>query len=132
MAYLGRIPAVGSFEKLDSIRGLQDGVRTTFPLTVSGQQYTPDGVSQLMVVKNGVTLEPGEGFSVGGSSITITPVLQSNDNVWILTYGQAKFTGVPSAGTVTADKIANSSIEYDKLSGDTVATIIGNIITFGI
>jgi hypothetical protein len=132
MAYLGRIPAVGSFEKLDSIRGLQDGVRTTFPLTVSGQQYTPDGVSQLMVVKNGVTLEPGEGFSVGGSSITITPVLQSNDNVWILTYGQAKFTGVPSAGTVTSDKIAPSSIEYDKLSGDTVATIIGNIITFGI
>jgi hypothetical protein len=132
MAYLGRIPAVGSFEKLDSIRGLQDGVRTTFPLTISGQQYTPDGVSQLMVVKNGVTLEPGEGFSVGGSSITITPVLQSNDNVWILTYGQAKFTGVPSAGTVTTDKIAPSSIEYDKLSGDTVATIIGNIITFGI
>ena len=132
MAYLGRIPAVGSFEKLDSIRGLQDGVRTTFPLTISNQQYTPDGVSQLMVVKNGVTLEPGEGFSVGGSSITITPVLQSNDNVWILTYGQAKFTGVPSAGTVTSDKIAPSSIEYDKLSGDTVATIIGNIITFGI
>jgi hypothetical protein len=132
MAYLGKIPAVGSFEKLDSIRGLQNGVRTTFPLTISNQQYTPEGVSQLMVVKNGVTLEPGEGFSVGGSSITITPVLEANDNVWILTYGQAKFTGVPSAGTVTADKIANNSIEYDKLSGDTVATIIGNIITFGI
>jgi hypothetical protein len=132
MAYLGRIPSVGSFEKLDSIRGLQDGVRTSFPLKISNQQYTPEGSSQLMVVKNGVTLEPGEGFSVVGSSITITPVLESNDNVWILTYGQAKFTGVPSAGTVTSDKIANNSIEYDKLSGDTVATIIGNIITFGI
>jgi hypothetical protein len=132
MAYLGTVPAVGSFEKIDSIFGLQDGIRTTFPLTISNRPYTPEGVSQLMVVKNGVTLEPGEGFSVGGSSITITPVLQSNDYVWILTFGQAKFTGVPSAGTVTTDKIADSSIEYDKLSGDTVATIIGNIITFGI
>jgi hypothetical protein len=132
MSYLGKEPAIGTFQKLDSIRGLQNGVRTAFPLTISDAPYTPDSVNQLMVVKNGDVLEPGEGFSVNGTNITITPELESNDIVWILTYGQARFTGVPSAGTVTSDKIANSSIEYDKLSGDTVATIIGNIITFGI
>jgi hypothetical protein len=132
MAYLGKEPSVGSFQKLDSIRGLQNGVRTAFPLTISDISYTPDSVNQLMVVKNGDVLEPGEGFSVNGTNITITPVLEANDIVWILTYGQARFTGVPSAGTVTSDTIADASIEYDKLSGDTVATIIGNIITFGI
>lgn len=132
MAYLGKEPAIGSFQKLDSIRGLQDGARTAFPLTISDVSYTPDSANQLMVVKNGDVLEPGEGFSVNGTNITITPALEANDIVWILTYGQARFTGVPSAGTVTNEKIAAATIEYDKLSGDTVATIIGNIITFGI
>jgi hypothetical protein len=132
MAYLGKEPEVGTFQKLDSIRGLQDGERTAFPLTISDISYTPDSANQLMVVKNGDVLEPGEGFSVNGTNITITPALEANDIVWILTYGQARFTGVPSAGTVTNEKIAAATIGYDKLSGDTVATIIGNIITFGI
>jgi hypothetical protein len=132
MAYLGKEPAIGTFQKLDSIRGLQNGVRTAFPLTISDVSYTPDSANQLMVVKNGEVLEPGEDFSVNGTNITITPELESNDIVWILTYGQARFTGVPSAGTVTNEKIAAATIGYDKLSGDTVATIIGNIITFGI
>jgi hypothetical protein len=132
MAYLGKEPAIGSFEKIDSIRGLQDGARTAFPLTISGKSYTPDSANQLMVVKNGDVLEPGEDFSINGTNITITPALEANDIVWLITYGQARFTGVPSAGTVTSEKIAPASIGYDKLSGDTVATIIGNIITFGI
>ena len=132
MAYLGKEPAVGSFQKLDSIRGLQNGIRTAFPLTISDTSYTPENANQLMVVKNGDVLEPGEGFSVNGTNITITPAPQANDIIWILTYGQARFTGVPSAGTVTNGAIAPASIGYDKLSGDTVATIIGNIITFGI
>jgi hypothetical protein len=132
MAYLGKVPAIGSFQKLDSIRGLQNGERTAFPLTISDVAYTPDSPNQLMVVKNGDVLEPGEDFSINNTNITITPALEANDIVWILTYGQARFTGVPSAGTVTSEKIADASIEYDKLSGDTVATIIGNIITFGI
>jgi hypothetical protein len=132
MAYLGKIPVVGSFQKLDPIRGLQDGIRTAFPLTISQKAYTPDNANQLMVVKNGDVLEPGVDYSTNGVTLTISPAPQANDVIWILTHGQARFTGVPSAGTVTSDKIADASIEYDKLSGDTVATIIGNIITFGI
>jgi hypothetical protein len=132
MAYLGKSPEIGSFQKLDSIRGLQDGIRTAFPLTVSGTAYTPETATQLLVVKNGDVLEPGVDYSVNGVTLTISPAPESNDIIWILTHGQARFTGVPSAGTVTSEKIADKTIGYDKLSGDTVATIIGNIITFGI
>jgi hypothetical protein len=132
MAYLGKIPEVGSFQKLDSIRGLQNGTRTAFPMTISNNAYTPDNSNQIMVVKDGYVLEPGVDYSVNGTTLTISPAPEANDIVWILTHGQARFTGVPSAGTVTTDKIADASIEYDKLSNDTVATIIGNIITFGI
>ena len=132
MAYLGKTPSTASVQKLDSIRGLQNGIRTSFPLTISGVPLTADKAAQLMVVKNGVPLEPGAGFSVNGTNITITPALEANDITWMITYGQTRYTGVPSDGTITNDSIASTTIEYEKLSGDAVATIIGNIITFGI
>jgi hypothetical protein len=132
MSYLGREPAIGTFRKIDSIRGLQNGERTAFPINVSNHPDTPDNVTQWLVVKNGVALEPGEDFSVNGVIISIVPAPQSNDIIWIVSYGQPRFTGVPSDGTVTTEKIADAAVGYDKLSGDTISTIIGNIVTFGI
>jgi hypothetical protein len=132
MAYIGKSPSIGSFQKLDSIAGLQNGVTTAFQMKVSGQPYSPDTASQLLVVRDSTVLEPGTDYSINGTYITILPAPEEADNIWVLTFGQARYTGVPSDGTVTNDTIADSTIEYDKFSGDAVATIIGNIITFGI
>lgn len=132
MAYLGKVPEIGTITKLDSIAGLQNGVTTAFQLLVSNVPYTPDNAFQLLVIKDGSVLEPGTDYSVNGTYITITPAPESNETVWITTLGRARFTGVPSDGTITNEKIAASTIEYEKLSGDAIATILGNIITFGI
>lgn len=132
MAYIGQAPEIGTFKKIDAIDGLQDGIETQFPLRVNSVAYTPQTPLQLLVVKNGETLDPGEDFSVAGSNISFPDAPLANDNIFIVAYGTALFSGVPSDGTVTNAKIADATIEYDKLSGDAVGTIIGNIITFGI
>lgn len=132
MSYLGKQPAVGTFGKLDSIAGLQNGSTTSFQLKFSNQPFTPDNAEQLLVVHNGEVLEPGQDYSVNGTYITILPAPDSNDAIFIISLGHTHYTGVPSDGTVSSAKIADASIGYDKLSGDAIATMIGNIITFGI
>lgn len=132
MAYLGQAPVTGTFKKIDAIDGLQDGIETQFPLRVNNVAYTPETPLQLLVVKNGETLDPGQDFSVAGSNLSFPTAPASDDNIFIVAYGTALFSGVPSDGSITNAKIVDATIEYDKLSGDAVGTIIGNIITFGI
>lgn len=132
MAYIGQAPETGTFKKIDAIDGLQNNIRTIFPLRVNNVAYTPQTPLQLLVVKNGETLDPGEDFSVAGSNLSFPTAPLTTDNIFIVAYGTALFSGVPSDGTITNVKIVDASIEYDKLSGDAVGTIIGNIITFGI
>lgn len=132
MAYLGKTPVVGSFQKIDTIAGLQNGVRTSFPITVSGTPLTPESSNQLLLVKNGVALEPGVGFSVSNTNLNFPVAPASTDLIFVIVYGSALYTGIPSDGSISNNKLVDSTIEYDKLSGDAVSTIIGNIITFGI
>jgi hypothetical protein len=132
MAYLGKTPVVGTFQKIDTIAGLQNGIRTSFPITVSGTPLTPESSNQLLLIKNGVTLEPGVGFSVSNTNLNFPVAPAGTDNIFAIVYGSALYTGIPSAGSIGNDKLVDNTIGYDKLSGDTVSTIIGNIITFGI
>lgn len=132
MAYIGNSPSIATYKKLDSIAGEQDGIETNFSLTVNSVAYSPDSAVRLLVVKNGEVLDPGEDFSVAGSTLSFPEAPLSNDIIFIISLGEVAYTGVPSDGTVTNDKIATGTIAYDKLSSDTVGTIIGNIITYGI
>lgn len=132
MAYLGRTPAVGSFQKIDSIFGLQNNSRQTFPLLISSDPFTPESVFQIEVIKNGYVLEPGIEFSTSSTTISFPVAPTTTDNIWIMVYGTALFTGIPSADSITNEKIVDSTIGYNKLSGDAVGTIIGDILTFGI
>lgn len=132
MSYLGKTPVIGKFNKIDPITGFQNGVETEFVLRISDAPFTPETAYQMIVVKNGEILEPDVDFSVSSYNISfVTPPL-SNDAIFIIAFGQALFSGVPSAGTVDSEAIADASIGYDKLGRDAVSTILGNIITFGI
>jgi hypothetical protein len=132
MSYLGKSPSIGSFQKLDTIQGLQNGITTTFQLLVSTVPFTPENVAQLIVVKNGITLEPGVAYSVNGTNISFGVAPLVTDTIFIMAYGTALYSGVPSTGSVSNDKIADGAIGYAKLSGDTVSTILGVAITFGL
>lgn len=132
MAYLGNSPEIGSFQKIDTIAGLQNNIRTSFPITISGIPYAPESAVQFMVVKNGQVLEPGVGFSISNANLNFPVPPASVDSIFIIAYGIALYTGVPSDDSITDEKIVDNTINYNKFSGDAVSTIIGNIITFGI
>lgn len=132
MAYIGNRPALSTYKKLDTIVGLQNGIKTEFDMSVNSVAYTPDSALRLLVVKNGEVLDPGEDYSVAGSILSFPVAPAALDIIFIMSMGEALYTGVPSDGTVTNEKIATGTIGYDKFSSDTVGTIIGNIITYGI
>lgn len=132
MAYLGKSPVIGTFQKLDSFQGQQNNVTTQFSMSVSGTTFTPESVLQLMIVKDGIVLEPLVDYSTNGATLSFVDAPASNENIFIIAYGQALYSGIPSTGSVNNDKIASATIGYDKLSGDAISTILGDIITFGI
>ena len=132
MSYLGRQPVVGSFTKMDSIAGQQNGANNNFTLSVSGDPFSVESVFQFLVVKNGLVLEPGVGFSASGTTISFPIAPLITDNIWIIAYGFALYTGIPSDGTITNAKLADNTIDYNKLSGDAIGTIVAEALTFGI
>ncbi len=54
---------------LDNISSLFDGTRTSFPLTVNGEAYTPLNEQQLIISINEVVLNPGVDYQISGSTI---------------------------------------------------------------
>ena len=83
MAYIGRAPTSGFFEKQD-ITG--DGSTTTFTLT-----HTIGSTSAIIVSVGGVIQEPTVAYVLasGGTQITFTTAPSSTDNVYIQYLGDA-------------------------------------------
>lgn len=57
---------------LDSIASQFDGTKTTFPLTVDGDPYTPVNAQGLIISINDVVLSPGVDYNVSGTEIIFT------------------------------------------------------------
>jgi hypothetical protein len=49
----------------------------------------------------------------------------------VIVYGDVLDTGIPSNGTITNDKLTNSTLQYDKLSATLKARLLANSIIFG-
>ena len=84
MAYIGRQPSYGAFEK-QSLTA--DSSTITFSLN-----YTVGSTSSLMVSVAGVLQEPDTGYSLsgGGTSIVFSAAPTSGDNVFIIYLGLAR------------------------------------------
>ena len=83
MAYLGREPAYGAFER-QSIT--PDGSTTTFTLT-----YTVASTSSILVSVAGVLQEPNSAYTLasGGTQITFTAAPDSGETVFLIYLGIA-------------------------------------------
>jgi len=83
MAYLGREPAYGAFER-QSIT--PDGSTTTFTLT-----YTVASTSSILVSVAGVLQEPNEAYTLanGGTQITFTEAIATGETVFLIYLGIA-------------------------------------------
>ena len=108
MAYLGREPAYGAFEK-QSITA--DGSTTTFTLN-----FTVGSSSSILVSVAGVHQEPEVAYNLaaGGTQITFTAAPASGDTCFIVFLGIAYDTGeLLSSGTITGKTATTESAAAD-------------------
>ena len=120
MAYIGREPAYGSFEKQALTA---DGSTTTFSLN-----YTVGSSSSLLVSVAGVHQEPEVAYNLasGGTQIVFTAAPTTGDTVFIIFLGIAYDAGeLLSSGTIT-NKTEETSVANDDyiLIYDTSATAL--------
>ena len=97
MAYIGREPNYGAFEKQTLTA---DSSTTTFSLN-----YTVGSSSSILVSVAGVVQEPESGYnlSAGGTSITFTAAPTTGENIFVIFLGIARDVGqFLNSGIITA------------------------------
>jgi hypothetical protein len=95
MAYIGRQPSYGAFEKQDIT---PDGSTTTFSLT-----YTVGSSSSILVSVAGVVQEPEVGYTIsgGGVNLVFTAAPAAVDNVFVVYLGFARDVAQLNSGAIT-------------------------------
>ena len=109
MAYLGREPAYGSFEK-QSLTA--DGSTTTFTLN-----FTVGSSASIMVSVAGVYQEPEVAYNLsdGGTKIVFTAAPESGDTVFVVFLGIAYDVGTLVGTGVITGQTAETSVADDDL-----------------
>ena len=130
MSYLGNSPQIGQYRKMDNLTF--NGVTQTFNITISGVPFNPPTAFAMMVSLNNVILNPDVDFSISGSTISFVRAPAALTPFFALIFGDTLYTGTPSDATVTNSKIAQGTIDYDRFSVNTQATLTANQIIFGV
>ena len=110
MAYIGREPAYGAFEK-QSLTA--DGSTTTFDLN-----FTVGSSSSILVSVAGVVQEPETGYtlSAGGVSIVFSAAPTSGETVFVIFLGLARDVGqFFNSGIITAQTEETSIADGDQI-----------------
>ena len=131
MAYIGREPAYGSFEKQALTA---DSSTTTFNLN-----YTVGSSSSILVSVAGVHQEPEVAYNLaaGGTQIVFTAAPTTGDTVFIIFLGIAYDAGeLLSSGTITNKTALTTGVEgadtflvYDDSATSLKKLTLANIIT---
>ena len=133
MAYLGQVPQMGNFVKLDDISTQFNGVLNTFATKVSGVAYSVSNPFATQAAGNGAVYNPGVDYYFNGATIVFAtpPSGTLVGKFFIMVYGDVLNTGVPSDGTITNSKLTAGTIQYDRLAATTQATLLANSLLFG-
>src|SRR5210317_1590413 len=123
MAYIGRQPSYGAFEKQDLT---PDSSTTTFSLT-----YVVGSSSSILVSVAGVVQEPEVGYTIsgGGANIVFTEAPTTGDNVYVQFLGFARDVAQLNSGSITSQtELAEVAADDDLLLVyDTSATSLKKI-----
>lgn len=85
--------------KLDAITTVNG--QAAYSLTYNSAAYTPSHQNALIVSVNGITQEPGDSFTISGSTITFSPALATGDVVdYIIDLGRKINVSAPGYATV--------------------------------
>ena len=112
--YIGNIPSVGEFKKLDSLTSTFNGSLTQFNLEYGSTSVSVGDASQLIVSLNGIIQEPLTAYTlaVGGSAIVFSSAPASTDTCHIILLGGVGGTSTVSDGAVTAAKLDAGLKDY--------------------
>ena len=118
MAYIGRTPAYGTFER-QSLS--PDGSTTTFSLN-----FTVGSSASILVNVAGVVQEPGVAYTLGsgGTQIVFSAAPASTDNVYLVFLGVLTDVAVIDSGSITNQtELGTTSngdllLVYDTSAGD--------------
>ena len=99
MAYIGRGLELGQHKKQEITTG--NGVLTSFAMDLNASQ------NSLLVVYGNVIQEPGDAYTVSGTTITFTSAPASGTSLYIIYLGQ-ELTSVANPSTAEATAIAQN------------------------
>ena len=112
MAYIGKTPTVGNFQKCDAISVVNG--QAAYTLQVGGSNVSPESPNHILVSLNGVLQAPTDSYTVSGATLTFASNLATGDSIdFVILLGNVLDLGVPSDGTVTNAKLAQDIISAE-------------------
>ena len=125
MAYIGKEPIVGNFQKCDAITVVNG--QAAYTLQVGGANVSPESVNHMIVSLNGVIQVPTTAYTVAGAVLTFDSNLATGDVIdFVLLLGNVLDIGTPSDDTVATAKIQDDAVTLAKMAAGTD----GNIISY--
>jgi len=121
-----------NIREIDDISSGFDGSDTTFTLQVNGVNIAPLDVKQLVISVGGVMQNPGDDYTVSGSTLTFTSAPSSGLSFVGTFLGAAASLNTISAGSVSPSSLtttSNYTVGSIKVSG---ASTIGNFVLTGL
>ena len=120
MAYIGKTPIVGNFQKCDAISVVNG--QAAYTMQVGGSNVSPESENHMLVSLNGILQAPVDSFTISGSTITFASNLVTGDVIdFIMLLGNVLDLGTPSDNTVTAAKIGANAVTSAKLNNDIIS-----------
>jgi len=120
MAYIGKIPATGAFQKCDSLNA---SATADYTLQVGSTNVVPESVNHMIVSLNGVIQSPTTAYTVSGATLSFASALTSNDTIdFVILLGNVLDIGTPSDDTVATAKIQDDAVTTAKIADDAVST----------
>ena len=120
MAYIGKEPIVGNFQKCDAITVVNG--QAAYTLQVSSTNVVPESANHMLVSLNGILQAPTDSFTVSGSTLTFASNLSTGDVIdFVIVLGNTLDIGTPSDATVTQAKtnfVSTSSAAGLQIKGD--------------
>jgi len=128
MAYIGKEPIVGNFQKCDAISVVNG--QAAYTLQVSSTNVSPESANHMLVSLNGILQAPTTSFTVSGSTLTFASNLATGDVIdFVMLLGNVLDLGVPSDATVSTAKIVDGAVTSAKLSAGKVLQVLSTVKT---
>ena len=130
MAYIGKQPVVGNFQKCDAITVVNG--QAAYTMQVGGVNVNPESENHMLVSLNGVLQAPVDSFTISGATITFASNLATGDVIdFIMLLGNVLDLGTPSDNTVSLAKLTASGTKNSTtfLRGDNSFASVSTSLT---